>query len=93
MLVGEKTSADKWRQQIDALADEKGWIAQEYFPPDPVVMPNHHTHEIGLYQFVWGVFAYGEKYQGTFIRAASCDNDSGVINSTNNSLEFLIFEE
>ncbi|ODB35869.1 hypothetical protein BB427_16305 [Pseudoalteromonas sp. BMB] len=92
VYLGRDLEQQQWRDLVAELLTENDWIAQEYCVPDPVIGCCENT-ESGVYQPVWGIFDTGNQYGGAFVRAKLMDHGSGVINSANGAVEFLVYEE
>ena len=92
VVVGRCTSATDWAAAIDRALADADWVAQAYCAParQLACAPDDGliAHEV-----IWGLFAFGGRYAGAFVRARRAEDGSGVINSANGATEFIVFED
>ena len=90
--IGKFISTDEWETIIEEKFEEEGWIAQEYFEPDTIYSLSQQ--DIKEHSVIWGVFASGNNYTGSWIRLSELRDDfDGVINSARGAKETIVYEE
>jgi len=90
--VGRFVSDEGWREIIGNLREPNLWIAQEYCESKKFY--GHSGDSRDVFNFVWGVFQFGERFGGSWIRMMP-ENDKkydGVINSARGAEECIVFE-
>lgn len=94
VVVGKFTDQEDWQDQVEMLLGNSHWIAQEYCPPD-IILVAHECCELVEYTPVWGLFSIRNGYSGSFIRAMRTNKKDydGVINSSKGASEFVVIEE
>lgn len=88
--VGRSTEEPAWEDLVDRALEEGGWIAQEYVEPLPYLFQDG---EAGIvpHDLVWGLFAFGGRYGGGFLRLMPTGGP-GVINHALGASEAILFE-
>ena len=77
--IGRFVSAGRWAEVMETALAQGTWVVQEYLEPAPYLF---QTSESGAapHDLVWGLFAYGDTYGGTFLRMLP-HGSHGVINA------------
>lgn len=89
--VGCYTEPEVWRRTVARALEEGDWIAQEYVEPMP--RPYQTGEEgYGPHDVVWGLFVFGERYGGGFLRVQERGGHGGVINSARGAADGILFE-
>jgi hypothetical protein len=79
VFMGSRTQASQWKTQVENALKEKNWVVQEYIRPDSL----YYQHgEFGCipHQVVWGVFIFGSRYGGGFVRVLPEQGDKFLVN-------------
>jgi len=89
--VGVKTSDTKWEEAVKTAIKEKHWLVQEMVEGNPGV---YQTGEIGYdsHDMVWGLFVFGSRYCGAWVRVMPQDNNKGVVNCHQGATVSIIFD-
>lgn len=92
VVVGRHCSEADWEALLARHFDDRGWLVQEYCPSGQVRL---YDPELGVcaHDLVWGIFTFGGRYGGTFLRGKPADASNGVINTANGATEILVFEQ
>ena len=89
--VGRFISEQQWSGVIANLDRPELWIAQEYCTSKKFY--GHAGESRGVFNFVWGVFQFGNHFGGSWIRMMQeGDTYDGVINSARGAQERIVFE-
>jgi hypothetical protein len=91
VYVGRFTSPELWKQKIEQALKEKKWVIQEH------IQGQNFLYQIGengyaAHQTIWGLFVFGSRYAGGFVRILPENHGKGVINSTQGAEESIILE-
>jgi hypothetical protein len=91
VMVGPRVAPEVWEQTLARAAAEGTWVAQEAVTSRPYL---GQAGEMGAvpHEVVWGIFCFGERYGGGFLRMMPCGTGDGVINSARGAVEGLLFE-
>ena len=90
VYIGKFTDAGRWERLV-RRAGREGWIAQDYIEPRLRLYTN--GVDLALTQVaVWGMFSFGERYGGGYLRMLPHGARSGVVNSCGGAIEGPIFE-
>ncbi len=91
VVVGRDCDPGEWHGALRHALEEKRWIAQQFCAPG---LLDVHDPECGVvpHAMIWGLFGYGGKYAGAFVRGDHGAVQRGVINSTTGAHEFPVFE-
>jgi hypothetical protein len=91
VFMGAFTPPGLWQEKIRQALKEKKWVIQEQVQGQPFL---YQSGENGyeIHQAVWGLFAFGTRYAGGFVRILPEKNDKGVINSKQGAEESIILE-
>ncbi|UCH95169.1 MAG: hypothetical protein JSV88_33675 [Candidatus Aminicenantes bacterium] len=76
---GARIPAGQWKQQVEKALEERLWVVQEFIPPYSYLY-QAGEHGCVPYQVVWGIFVFGSRYAGGFVRVLPEQNPSRVIN-------------
>lgn len=89
--VGMEASPGEWKQLVDQALFEESWVVQEYVPSSSFLYQSgeescteHHA--------VWGLFVFGTRYAGGFVRLLPAKGNQGIINSHQGAEESIILE-
>lgn len=90
--VGRFVSDHDWREIIANLRQPELWIAQAYCESKKFY--GHSGQSRDVFNFVWGVFQFGERFGGSWIRMMPEKGKEydGVINSARGAEERIVFE-
>ncbi|MGD2088418.1 MAG: hypothetical protein PVH61_19735 [Candidatus Aminicenantes bacterium] len=91
VVIGNQTSANQWKEQVEKAFQEKYWVIQE------------HLHSPRLYfqwgekgavpcDTTWGILVFGTRYAGIFMRALPPRYSSGVVNVKQGAQVPIVFE-
>lgn len=91
VFPGYSTSPAEWQQRVENALKQKQWIIQEYIPP------SSYYYQRGEYGWaehhaVWGLFVFGSRYAGGFVRVLAGEKNRGVINTHQGAEESIILE-
>lgn len=90
--IGRFMSENDWRQAILTCCAEGGWVAQAYCAPGRLDLSDG-ADDVTEHDLVWGVFGFGDRYGGAFIRGVPTQSTRGIVNAANGATEFVVFEE
>ncbi len=90
--VGRFTSPERWERVVRrGAARGPSLLAQEYIRSRPYGF--HGTDgELTVYDLAWGLFAFGRRFGGGFLRMQPRDSGDGVINSHRGAEEGFFFQ-
>lgn len=91
VFVGKFQSEQDWCEIIDRALAEPVWLAQEYCESLPFYGQSGEEG-YGIYDVIWGVFGFGRKYGGCWLRLNQKDSGDGVINSAKGAQETIVYE-
>lgn len=91
VIMGTETQPAQWKQQVEKALSEKNWVVQEYIKPCSYI---YQAGETGClpHQVVWGVFLFGNRSPGGFVRVLPEQNHSPVINLNQGSEQSIAME-
>lgn len=92
VVVGLHCDAAQWQAYLTRYLGDSAWLAQEYCPPGRVRL---FDPEFGIteHDLVWGVFTFGGRYGGSFLRGKPVQGSDGVINTASGAVEILVYDE
>jgi hypothetical protein len=90
VYVGKFTDAGRW-ERLAQRAGREGWIAQDYIEPRLRLYTDSVDAAVPM-TVVWGMFSFGERYGGGYLRMLPHGARSGVVNSCGGAIEGPIFE-
>ena len=91
VVVGERTAPEIWDRAVTVAAASGDFVAQEL----QVSRPHLCQHgEVGgiPHDVIWGVFCFGSRYGGSFLRQMPRGQGDGVINSERGAVQSFVFE-
>ncbi|MGD2088413.1 MAG: hypothetical protein PVH61_19710 [Candidatus Aminicenantes bacterium] len=91
VIMGAEVQPDQWKQQVEKALSQRNWVVQEYIKP---VSYLYQAGETGClpHQVVWGVFLFGDRSPGGFVRVLPEQNHSRVINLNQGSEQSITLE-
>lgn len=92
VIIGRKVSSDYWYEQFTQLRSDNDWLLQWYERSNTYTLAEPALGK-GEYELVWGIFGIAGGYCGSWCRGARVENNSGIINSAQGAVEFLVAEE
>lgn len=92
VVVGRHATPAEWGALVAQYLGDRGWLAQEYCPSGRVRL---YDPDLGVceHDLVWGVFTFGGRYGGAFLRGKPSRSTNGVINAANGAVELLVYDE
>lgn len=91
VILGRNTDAAEWGELVQRHLAEGGWLVQEYCAPGRILFPDP---ELGVveHDLIWGIFTFGGRYGGTFMRAKAVGLSDGIVNTASGAMELLLYE-
>jgi len=89
--VGSFTGEDEWRALVEKALSDGGWMVQEYVDGRPYLFADGEGN-ISPQNVVWGMFCFGSRYGGGYLRMLPKGVRNGVVNSGGGAVEGPIFE-
>jgi len=91
VFIGHCTPRAQWEELIKNAAGERNWVVQEYTESFPYLFQagNNGCSE---HHAIWGLFSFGNRYGGGFLRILPKDNGKGVINTRQGAEKTVVFE-
>jgi hypothetical protein len=91
VYVGVYTPQDQWEKALDEALKHGAWLVQER------VEPVRFLYQAGddgccLHDSVWGLFNFGSRYGGGFLRVMPTTSGSGVINCKQGATVSMLIE-
>jgi hypothetical protein len=84
VVIGTQVSAERWRSAL-SLADESPFVAQQWFPPDPmpIAFCDLGTGETLRFRTpaVFGMYVVSDRAEGVLVRVLPAAEPTGAINS------------
>ncbi len=90
IMVGSRLSPEHWACWVKQALAEGDWLAQEYVQSRAYLCQWRESW--AEHHIAWGLFNFGNRYGGAFLRMAPKAEDSGVINSAQGAAEGVLFE-
>ncbi len=90
VYIGPKTRDEVWAEAVDKALAEGTWVAQEFIAPAPLAF-QHGDNGWAPHNVVWGVFAFGDRLGGSFLRMSPLDG-AGVVSAKLGAREGLYLE-
>jgi len=89
--IGKYKSDVEWATIVRRAMTEPGWLVQEYCSSLPFY---GQCGESGyeLHDVIWGVFGFGRKYGGCWLRLMKRGGGDGIINSAKGAQETIVYE-
>lgn len=93
VLMGATTEPDVWSRRVAEAVAEGTWIAQKRLHSLPYAF-QHGARGWLPHEVVWGIFAFGERYGGGFLRVLPRGR-SGIVNASRGADDglFLVVDE
>ena len=91
VIMGSEVLPGQWKQQVEKAFSEKNWVVQEYIKPRSYI---YQSGETGCepHQVVWGVFLFGSRSPGGFVRVLPEQSRTHVINLNQGSEQSITME-
>ncbi|WP_303636305.1 hypothetical protein [Stenotrophomonas tuberculopleuritidis] len=89
--VGRFKNDEEWAKVVAQALREPGWLAQEFCSSLPFYGQSG-SRGYQLHDVVWGVFGFGTKYGGCWLRLMKRGDSDGVINSAKGAQETIVYE-
>ena len=91
VYVGKFKADDEWSKVVRRAMSEPGWLVQEFCSSLPFYgQSGDWGYE--LHDVVWGIFGFGGKYGGCWLRLMKRGGSDGVINSAKGAQETIVYE-
>lgn len=91
VYVGKFKSDEEWSVAVRRAMSEPGWLVQEYCGSLPFYGQSGEWG-YGLHDVIWGVFGFGTKYGGCWLRLMGRGGGDGIINSAKGAQETIVYE-
>lgn len=91
VVIGRFTSPYVWKQKIENALKERNWVIQEYIQSLPFLYQNGENG-CAAHHAIWGLFVFGSRYAGGFVRILPEKHSRGVINTARGAVESIILE-
>jgi hypothetical protein len=89
--VGKYKSDAEWSTIVRRAMSEPGWLVQEFCSSLPFYGQSDEAG-YGLHDVIWGVFGFGRKYGGCWLRLMKRGGGDGIINSAKGAQETIVYE-
>jgi hypothetical protein len=89
--LGRFTPAEEWNQRVEEAVSHAGWMVQEQVESYPYVYADGEG-KVQPQNVVWGMFCFGSRYGGGYLRMLPKGVRRGVVNSGGGAVEGPIFE-
>jgi hypothetical protein len=91
VIMGGEALPDQWKQLVEKAFSQKDWVVQEYIKPYSYI---YQVGEFGCapHQVVWGVFLFGTRSPGGFVRVLPEQSHSRVINLNQGAEQSITLE-
>ena len=91
VFIGRAMSTAQWGEHVaTALEEEGAWVVQEWLESVPYDLLDHHRGPLP-HDVVWGLFVFGGRFQGGFLRTLPKELDA-VINLAYGAWTLPFFE-
>jgi hypothetical protein len=91
VVVGRFQTAQNWREAVDQAFSDDRWLVQEYCASLPFY-GQAGERGYAIHDVVWGIFGFGPRYGGRWLRLSLKDGGDGVINSARGAMETVVYE-
>jgi hypothetical protein len=91
VVVGRFQTAQSWREAVEQAFLDDRWLVQEYCESLPFY-GQAGDRGYAVHDVVWGVFGFGLRYGGCWLRLSPKDGGDGVINSARGAMETVVYE-
>jgi hypothetical protein len=82
--VGRYRTDAQWRDAVARAARERDWVVQEYQETVPYCFQSGDAGA-ELHELVWGLFVFGRRFGGVFLRMDPMGRAGGVVNTRRGS--------
>lgn len=91
VILGRNSSRAEWQLLLHQHLGDSGWLVQEYCAPGRIMMLDP---DLGVceHDLIWGIFTFGGRYGGTFMRAKAVGLSDGIVNTASGAAELLLYE-
>lgn len=91
VFIGRDIAPWKWEDLIQLALGQENWLVQEYVESFPYL---YQSGEYGCTEHlaVWGLFVFGSRYAGSWVRVLSKSKKSSVVNSHLGAEESICLE-
>lgn len=90
VVIGRATEPAAWESAVRRALDAGGWVIQEYLRPRRYA-GWHRDRGWAPHEAVWGLFVFGQRPAGSFVRMAPT-GDTAVLNMSRGARVGLAFE-
>ena len=91
VFIGKYAPPAQWDAVVSRALAEPGWLAQGFCASLPFYGQRGDSG-YGVFDVIWGVFGFGNRYGGTWLRLMDKDSGDGVINSSKGAQEAIVYE-
>ncbi len=91
VFVGAKCSEEQWQHAIDMASKEGEWLIQEHCDSLPFT-GQCDSYGLSNFDYIWGLFGFGDTYGGANIRMKQRIASDGVINLATGAMEAIVLE-
>lgn len=91
VFVGKYVPDAEWAAAVRLGLHEGAWVVQEYCRSLPYY-GQLGGHGYGVFDAIWGLFGFGNRYGGCWMRVMPRDTGNGVINSDKGAEEAIVYE-
>ena len=91
VFMGRHTHKAQWNELIKIALRDGGWLVQEYIESDSYLFQTGKNGYAG-HHAVWGLFVFGSRYAGGFLRVLPEKDTQGVINTQKGAEKTVILE-
>ncbi|MCP4219670.1 MAG: hypothetical protein GY765_33870 [bacterium] len=78
--IGKNTPDDIWKKAVEQTFRERNWVLQEQVE-SCTYLYRSGANGYAEHSAAWGIFIFGSRYAGAFVRVLPNGNNNGVINS------------
>ncbi len=91
VYIGKFLGATYWERRVREAMEMGGWMVQE-FEESSAYLYQRGESGCCVQDVIWGMYKFGDRYGGGFLRMMPKDEGDGVINAARGAEEGLIFE-
>lgn len=91
VYVGKYLTQAQWERVVEKNVHSGEFIIQEFCDSKEYLAPNKNN-KWTAHKIIWGVFGFGSKYAGTFVRMSEVSTDKGIINAATGAIEAIVYE-
>lgn len=89
--VGKFLTQVQWEAVVEKNLNSGEFIVQAFCDSKEYLAPNKNN-KWTAHKIIWGVFGFGSKYAGTFVRMSEVSTDKGIINAATGAVEAIVYE-